>query len=128
MYYSYMIFLATTVYNIYSISKKNPRWFQKICSYVWGNNLYSNYQIWNSNFKLPGGLDSKGKINLLTSQFCIDSPPFLRYKSSKQNNVASGSLMRDYKDTLNNLFSFHTNDLPNITFDQWKEWAHINGN
>ena len=20
------------------------------------------------------------------------------------------------------------NDLPNITFDQWKEWAHINGN
>ena len=36
--------------------------------------------------------------------------------------------MRDYKDTLNNLFSFHTNDLPNITFNQWKEWAHINGN
>ena len=36
--------------------------------------------------------------------------------------------MKDYKDTLNNLFSFHTNDLPNITYKQWKEWAHTNGN
>ena len=65
---------------------------------------------------------------MVTSEFCIDSQPFLRYKSGKQINVETGSLMRDYKETLNNLFSFHTNDLPNITYDEWTSWAHINGN
>ena len=67
-------------------------------------------------------------FHLLANVLLKDKVSFLRYKSSKQNTVLSGSLMRDYKNTLNNLFSFHTNDLPNITFNQWKEWAHINGN
>ena len=64
---------------------------------------------------------------MVTSQFTIDSQPFLRYKSAKQVNVNTGSLMKDYSNTLNNLFSFHNTELPNITYENWKSWAHING-
>ena len=64
---------------------------------------------------------------MVTTDFTIDGQSFLRYKSAKQINVNTGSLMKDYANTLNNLFSFHNNELPNITYDDWSSWAHING-
>ena len=76
---------------------------------------------------MPGGLTSKNEKNLVCSNFIIDSQNFLRYKSSKQVNMRTGSFMKDYINTLNNLFSLHNSELPNLTYTDWLDWAHING-
>ena len=57
----------------------------------------------------------------------IDSQNFLRYKSAKQVNIETGSLMKNYINTLNNLFSLHSTELPNIPYEDWLNFAHING-
>ena len=65
--------------------------------------------------------------NLISTNFVIDSQNFLRYKSAKQVNIQTGSLMKDYINTLNNLFSLHSTELPNLPYTDWLNWAHING-
>ena len=76
---------------------------------------------------MPGGLTSRNEKNLISTNFIIDSQNFLRYKSSKQVNMNTGSFMKDYINTLNNLFSLHNSELPNLIFTDWLDWAHING-
>ena len=76
---------------------------------------------------MPGGLTSKNEKNLISTNFIIDSQNFLRYKSSKQVNMNTGSFMKDYINTLTNLYSLHNSELPNLTYTDWLDWAHING-
>ena len=76
---------------------------------------------------MPGGLTSTNEKNLISTNFIIDLQNFLRYKSSKQVNMNTGSFMKDYINTLNNLFSLHNSELPNLTYLDWLDWAHING-
>ena len=77
--------------------------------------------------QLPGGLTQDGKINLKNIGFFIDQEKFARYSSSKQNSVQTESLMKLYFDTLVNLTSIHSRDLPNFPYHSYKSWAFING-
>ena len=78
-------------------------------------------------FQLPGGLDNQGNLNLKTLNFTIDQEKFARYKSSKQSNVETGSLMKSYHDTLINLTALQSTDLPKFEFEDYAKWSFING-
>ena len=58
--------------------------------------------------------------------FFIDQERFARYASSKQNSIETESLMKTYFDTLVNLTSIHSRDLPNFSYTSYKDWAFIN--
>ena len=78
-------------------------------------------------FQLPGGLDNHGNLNLKTLNFTIDQEKIARYKSSKQSNVETGSLMKSYHDTLINLTALQSTDLPKFEFEDYAKWSFING-
>ena len=71
---------------------------------------------------MPGGKNSDGEANLKTMSFTIEQEKFVRYTSSKQYTVESGSLMISYQDTLINLTAVQSRD-----YDDYKNWSFING-
>ena len=99
-----------------------------LCFFQSQDRVSGNFKKSIHKFELPGGVLDNGLPNLSTIGFYVDQEKFERFSSSKQQTVATGSLMYCYEQTLNNINAIHSpNELPPFYFHDYNTWCFING-